>query len=140
MMPVMMGLFAAMGNLEMRGLRRFIKANRQEEGTTAVHRAAARGDVEMLKLFKEVANVHPASATLRSARRGTPLDVVNKASLGAKADYYQTILEEQIGLATSPPKVTTPPKAATLKAGGGKYKVAQVVRARGLHSISASFT
>lgn len=96
-MPLMMWLLAATGNMEMKGLRRFVKANRSEEGTTAVHRAAARGDVEMLKLFKEVANVHPASATLRSAKRGTPLDVVNKASLGAKSHYYQTILNEQIG-------------------------------------------
>ena len=51
----------------------------------------------MLKLFKEVANVHSASASLKSVRRGTPLDVVNRALLGAKSDYYQTILDEEIG-------------------------------------------
>ena len=104
---LMINLIAATGNMEMRGMKRFIKSVRSEEGSTTVHRAAARGDVDMLKLFKEVANVHPASATLKNAKRKTPLDIVNKASQGAKGDYYQTILDEQIGPA-SPAKAAAP--------------------------------
>jgi len=128
LLPLVMRLLSATGNLEMRGLRRHVLASRAEEGTTAVHRAAARGDVEMLKLFKEVANVHPASASLKSARRGTPLDVVNRASLGAKSDYYQTILDEEIGPVSPLRKAAVPNGRADQvlpHAGGGGPSVVE---------------
>ena len=54
MKPMLTVMGALTGNLEAKGVARFIKAFQSEEGSTAVHRAAARGDVGMLKLFKEV--------------------------------------------------------------------------------------
>ena len=67
------------------GFKKLLKSYAKEVGSTAVHRAAERGDVQMLKLFKEAADVHAAPAPHR--REEADADRLRGARVPADAPH-----------------------------------------------------
>ena len=90
-----MGVMARAGVPVGIGFKKLLKSYAKEVGSTAVHRAAERGDVQMLKLFKEAADVHAAHPHLTDARKQTPIDCAAQAC--QPTPHYQTVIRDVLG-------------------------------------------
>lgn len=77
------------------GFTKILRVYAADVGTTAVHRAARRGDVAMLRIFKEAAAVHAAHPGLTDARRQTPLEYAAKACKPTL--HYPAVIKDALG-------------------------------------------